>query len=192
MLSYNDQWRMRRKRGSGLSLIAVSVGDLACVWMMPLLGSRLYMSVTGAGFSLLTSSLSTERIRSPLTPFQPDDPPAVDRGDRPRPACVWPASSIDEMPTMACQRRSLSSRPRSEAREYIIEEMGSAKDEPRLLYLSRTCSSWDHFFQIFSSRLCSFRLRGAGDEERLSGVAERDESEEPPSRCPSDSKPRER
>jgi hypothetical protein len=42
-----------------------------------------------------------------------------------------PYNSIDVTPTIAIQSISLSSRPSSEASEYIIEDIGSEYDAPR-------------------------------------------------------------
>jgi hypothetical protein len=46
------------------------------------------------------------------------------------PAEERPYNSIEVTPTMASHRRSLSSRPNSEANEYIMDEIGSENDVP--------------------------------------------------------------
>lgn len=46
------------------------------------------------------------------------------------PAEERPYSSIDVTPTMLSHKRSLSSRPSSDASEYIMEEMGSEYEAP--------------------------------------------------------------
>ena len=114
----------------------VSVGLRAVVGMIPLFSGNEFRlppklaSDNSGGFKRLTSSRSNCRTRDPRVPSHPlgDDvfdvviaTPTEDR----------PYSSIDVTPTIVIQRRSLSSRPSSEAREYIIEEIGSEYDAPK-------------------------------------------------------------
>jgi len=93
MLSYKLQWRIRRKRGSGESRMDISVGERACVGITlpesPRLASRA-MSLTSIGLRRRTSSRKIARMRSPRSPFQPEDPPAVESGLRPTPWSVRP------------------------------------------------------------------------------------------------------
>lgn len=94
MLSYRDQCRNRRKRGSGDSLIAVSVADRALVGMTPpaspIIASRAPFAASVIGFNRRTSSRSTDLICSPRFPFQPAEPPCAERGLSPSPVPVRP------------------------------------------------------------------------------------------------------
>lgn len=119
MLSYRDQCRTRRKRGSGERRIDVSVGDLAVVGMTPLISPRIsrFCSEGSGGFSRCTSSRRIWRTCSPLWPPQPAEPPDSDVLEMPTPVMDRPLSSRLETPTMASHSKSLSSLPSSEARE---------------------------------------------------------------------------
>lgn len=130
MLSYNDQYRMRSKRGSGDKRIEKSVGDFACVCISPRASAS--KSFLSGGFKRRTSSRRIARTRSPLSAIQLEELPDVDIADIPNPLEVFPDSSKLEVPTIASQRESLSSRPSSESNEYMIDEIGSEYDVPRL------------------------------------------------------------
>lgn len=137
MLSYRLQCRIRRNFGSGESRILVSVGLRAVVGMIPEFSGKVLrfpfelVSASSGGFKRRTSSRSNCRIRKPRDPNQPlgrfEDlwvvtaTPTEDR----------PYSSIDETPTIVIHSRSLSSLPSSDAKEYIMEDIGSEYDAPR-------------------------------------------------------------
>jgi hypothetical protein len=135
MLSYRLQCLISRNFGSGDNRMLVSVGLRAVVGMMPLFsGSWLRLDVklesdSSGGFKRRTSSRKSCRIRDPLDPNQPAEleglwvETATPTEDR-------PYSSIEVTPTIAIHNMSLSSLPRSEAREYIIEDIGSEYDAP--------------------------------------------------------------
>lgn len=106
----------------------VSVGERAVVGITPEVSPREFSrlaSLGSGGFSRRTSSRSTCRNCSPRRPPQPAEPPASSDADMPTPVMLRPYSSRELTPTIACHRRSLSSRPRSSAKEYRIEEIGS-------------------------------------------------------------------
>jgi hypothetical protein len=134
MLSYKDQCRRRRKRGSGERRMALSVAERALVGMTPqtspIVASRDTLVASVTGFSRRTSSRSTDRMLSPRLPFQPAEPPCAESGLSPTPLPVRPYSSRLLTPTIAFHKRSLSSRPSSEARLYTKEETGSEYDVP--------------------------------------------------------------
>jgi len=125
---------MRRNFGSGDNRMLVSVGLRAVVGMMPLFSGSEFRfelkleSESSGGFRRRTSSRRICRIRDPLVPSQPDvedfceeiETPVDDR----------PYNSIEVTPTIVIHNRSLSSLPSSEAKEYIIEDMGSEYDAP--------------------------------------------------------------
>jgi|SRR4030088_1707935 hypothetical protein len=127
---------MSRNFGSGDNRMLVSVGLRAVVGMIPLFsGNWLRFEVkleseSSGGFRRRTSSRKSCRIRDPLEPNHPAAlvgfwvETATPTDDR-------PYNSIEVTPTIAIHRRSLSSLPRSEAREYIIEDIGSEYDAPR-------------------------------------------------------------
>jgi len=125
---------MSKSLGSGDKRIAVSVGLLAVVGIMPLASGKALLpepeSKISGGFKRRTSSRSNCRILNPLVPIQPlgEFDFCVDIAT---PTEDLPYSSIDETPTIAIHRRSLSSRPSSDASEYIIEDIGSEYDAPR-------------------------------------------------------------
>lgn len=135
MLSYKLQCLIRRNFGSGDNRMLVSVGLRAVVGIIPLFSGSEFRfelkleSESSGGFRRRTSSRSSCRIRDPLVPSQPDvedfweeiETPDDDR----------PYNSIDVTPTIVIHSRSLSSRPNSDAREYIIEDIGSEYDAPR-------------------------------------------------------------
>ena len=128
---------MRRNLGSGDNRIAVSVGLRAVVGITPLFSGNIFRfalkleSESSGGFRRRTSSLSSCRIRDPRVPSQPlgDEvfcvviaTPTEDR----------PYNSIDVTPTIVIHSKSLSSRPSSDAKEYIIEDIGSEYEAPRV------------------------------------------------------------
>jgi hypothetical protein len=136
MLSYKLQCLIRRNFGSGDSRILVSVGLRAVVGIIPLFSADILRfelkldSESSGGLRRRTSSRKTCRVLEPLVPSQPDVVgfcvvTATPTDDR-------PYSSCEVTPTIVNQSRSLSSLPSSEAREYIIEAMGSEYDAPRL------------------------------------------------------------
>ena len=93
MLSYSDQCRIMRKRGSGDNRIELSVGERAVVGMTPELSPRLFsrvVSLGSGGLKRTTSSRITCRIRSPLSPPQPAEPPASKEVDIPTPVILRP------------------------------------------------------------------------------------------------------
>jgi hypothetical protein len=130
MLSYRLQCLIRRNFGSGDNRMLVSVGLRAVVGMIPLFsGNELRFplnaeSESSGGFKRRTSSRNSCRIRDPRVPSHPfaefvfDVVIATPTEDR-------PYSSIDVTPTIVIHRRSLSSRPSSDAKEYIIDDIGS-------------------------------------------------------------------
>jgi hypothetical protein len=103
---------------------------------MPLFSGKMFRlplkfeSDSSGGFKRRTSSRSNCRIRDPREPSQPfgDNDFEVDTAT---PTEDRPYSSIDVTPTIVIHSRSLSSRPSSEAREYIIDDIGSEYDAPR-------------------------------------------------------------
>jgi hypothetical protein len=108
----------------------VSVGLRAVVGMIPLFsGSWLRFDVklesaSSGGFRRRTSSRKSCRIRDPREPSHP----AVLVGlsvVTATPTDERPYNSIEVTPTIAIHKRSLSSLPRSDAREYIIDDIGS-------------------------------------------------------------------
>jgi len=126
---------MRSNLGSGDSRMLVSVGLRAVVGMTPLFSDCMFRfalklaSASSGGFYRRVSSLSSCRIRDPRVPIQPfgeglEVPTATPTED-------LPYCSIEVTPTIDIQSSSLSSRPRSEAKEYIIEDMGSEYEAPR-------------------------------------------------------------
>jgi hypothetical protein len=122
---------MRRNFGSGDKRILVSVGLLAVVGMMPLFSGDILRlplelaSVSSGGFNRRTSSRSNCRIRKPRVPSQPLGNCEVFGVEMATPTDDRPYNSMDVTPTIVIHRRSLSSLPNSEAREYIMEDMGS-------------------------------------------------------------------
>lgn len=114
----------------------VSVGLLAVVGIIPLFSGNWLrfevklVSVSSGGFRRRTSSRKSCRIRDPL---EPSHPPKLDcfSVETATPTEDLPYSSIEVTPTIAIHRRSLSSLPSSEAREYIIDDIGSEYDAPR-------------------------------------------------------------
>ena len=114
----------------------VSVGLRAVVGIIPLFSGNIFRlplkleSKSSGGFKRRTSSRSNCRIRDPRVPSQPfgeDDFPveiATPTEDR-------PYNSIEVTPTIVIHSKSLSSRPSSEASEYIMDEIGSEYDAPR-------------------------------------------------------------
>lgn len=136
MLSYKLQCLIRRNFGSGDKRILVSVGLRAVVGMMPLFSGDIFLfelkaeSESSGGLRRRTSSLKSCRVRDPREPNHPDGEdfsvvtatPIADR----------PYSSCELTPTTVIHSRSLSSRPNSDAREYIIEDIGSEYEAPRL------------------------------------------------------------
>jgi hypothetical protein len=114
----------------------VSVGLRAVVGMMPLFSGNIFRlplkleSESSGGFKRRTSSRSSCRIRDPRVPSQPfgEDDFEVEIAT---PTDDRPYSSIEVTPTIVIHSKSLSSRPSSEAREYIIDEIGSEYDAPR-------------------------------------------------------------
>lgn len=137
MLSYRLQCLISKNFGSGESRILVSVGLLAVVGIMPVLSLyelRLpFDSISSGGFNRRTSSRSSCLIRAPRMPNHPEGRCGCSEDfcdDTATPAKERPYSSREVTPTIVSQRRSLSSRPNSEAREYIIDEIGSEYDAP--------------------------------------------------------------
>lgn len=131
MLSYKLQCRMRRNFGSGDSRMLVSVGLRAVVGMMPLFSGSIFLfalkleSDNSGGFKRRTSSRSSWRIRDPRVPSQPEEGALDLPDDTATPTEDRPYNSIEVTPTIVIHKRSLSSRPSSEAREYIMEDIGS-------------------------------------------------------------------
>jgi hypothetical protein len=70
-------------------------------------------------------------MRDPRVPNQPLGDAEDFCVDIATPTEDRPYSSIDVTPTIVIHSRSLSSRPSSDAREYIIEDIGSEYDAPR-------------------------------------------------------------
>jgi len=102
---------------SGDNLMAVSDGDRAVVCRLLLILLEALEEPEGGasgGFNLRTSSRRTARIWSSRVVLTQPRPPTFLGGPEVIPR---PITSPEERPTMASQRRSLSSRPRSEARE---------------------------------------------------------------------------
>jgi hypothetical protein len=93
--------------------------------MIPLVSASRVRSLRSVGFSRRTSSRKSARIRSPRSLIQLEDVPDVDSGDRPNPFCVRPDSSRLLTPTIAFHNKSLSSRPSSEAKLYMSDDIGS-------------------------------------------------------------------
>jgi hypothetical protein len=115
----------------------VSVGLRAVVGMIPLFSGNMLRfalwpeSERSGGFKRRTSSRSSCRIRDPRDPIQPVGDADDFCVDIATPLEDRPYSSIDVTPTIVIHSRSLSSRPSSEAREYIIDDIGSEYDDPR-------------------------------------------------------------
>lgn len=126
---------MRRSLGSGERRMAVSVGDRAVVGMMPVFSGRMERleeydeSVSSGGLRRRTSSRSSCRVLDPRVPSQPFSD-VVDGVETATPTEERPYNSIDVTPTIAIHNMSLSSRPSSEASEYIMEDIGSEYDAP--------------------------------------------------------------
>jgi hypothetical protein len=137
MLSYKLQCRMRRNLGSGERRILLSSGLRAVVGIIPLFSGDMFRfeekleSDSSGGFRRRTSSRKSCRIREPLVPNHPDvalvDIPEVTA----TPIDDRPYNSIEVTPTIAIQRRSLSSLPSSDAKEYNMQDMGSEYEAPR-------------------------------------------------------------
>lgn len=115
----------------------VSVGLRAVVGMMPLFSGSVFRfelkleSESSGGFRRRTSSRKSCRILDPRVPSQPFGEADIFCVVTATPTEERPYSSIDVTPTIVIQSRSLSSRPSSEAKEYIIDEIGSEYDAPR-------------------------------------------------------------
>lgn len=136
MLSYKLQCRISRNFGSGDKRMLVSVGLRAVVGIMPLFSGDIFLfalkleSDNSGGFRRRTSSRSNWRIRDPRVPSQPAEGALVFPDETATPTEERPYNSIEVTPTMVIHKRSLSSRPSSEAREYIIEDIGSEYEAP--------------------------------------------------------------
>jgi hypothetical protein len=128
---------MRRNFGSGESRIDVSVGLRAVVGIIPLFsGSKFRFELypesdSSGGFKRRTSSRKSCRIRNPRVPIQPDEVVGVFWLETATPIADRPYNSIEVTPTIVIHKRSLSSRPSSDASEYIIEAMGSEYEAPK-------------------------------------------------------------
>lgn len=116
----------------------VSVGLRAVVGIIPLFSGNVFLfplkldSASSGGFNLRTSSRNNCRILDPRVPSQPLGD-AVDFCEViATPIDDRPYSSIDVTPTIVIHSRSLSSLPSSDAREYIIEDIGSEYEAPRV------------------------------------------------------------
>jgi hypothetical protein len=137
MLSYRLQCLIRRNFGSGDNRMLVSVGLRAVVGMIPLFSGRELRfklkveSDSSGGFKRLTSSLKSCRIRDPRVPSHPVRDAEDFCEETATPVEERPYNSIEVTPTIVIHSRSLSSRPSSEAREYIIDAIGSEYDAPR-------------------------------------------------------------
>jgi hypothetical protein len=136
MLSYKLQCRIRRNFGSGESRMLLSSGLRAVVGIIPLFSGDVLRceekleSDNSGGFRRRTSSRKSCLIREPLVPIHPDCE-VVDLPEATAtPIADLPYNSIDVTPTIAIQRRSLSSRPSSDAKEYIMQDIGSEYDAP--------------------------------------------------------------
>lgn len=112
----------------------MSVGLRAVVGITPLFSDNLFAlkleSDSSGGFRRRTSSRRSCRIRDPRVPSQPELDADRFWEETATPIEDRPYNSIDVTPTIVIQRRSLSSRPSSEAREYIMEDIGSQYDAP--------------------------------------------------------------
>jgi hypothetical protein len=114
----------------------LSSGLRAVVGIIPLFSGDMFRfeekleSDNSGGFKRRTSSRNSCRIREPLVPNHPDDAfdafPVVTA----TPIDDRPYSSMEVTPTIAIHRRSLSSLPSSDAKEYIIQDIGSEYDAP--------------------------------------------------------------
>jgi hypothetical protein len=136
MLSYKLQCLMRRNFGSGDNRMLVSVGLRAVVGMIPLFSGSAFRfdveeSASSGGFKRRTSSRNSCRIRDPLVPSHPEGDAEDFCVEIATPVEERPYSSMDVTPTIVIQSRSLSSLPSSEAREYIIDAIGSEYEAPR-------------------------------------------------------------
>lgn len=115
----------------------VSVGLLAVVGMIPLFSGSAFRfepkleSDSSGGFRRRTSSRKSCRIRDPRLPSHPDGAVEDFCVDMATPIVVRPYNSIEVTPTIVIHSKSLSSLPSSEAREYIIEDIGSEYDAPK-------------------------------------------------------------
>ena len=137
MLSYRLQCLIMRNFGSGDNRILVSVGLLAVVGIMPQFSGNVplfalkLLSDNSGGFNRRTSSRSSCRILDPRVPSQPEGDVDDFCVEMATPADVRPYRSIEVTPTIVNHSRSLSSRPSSDAKEYIIEDIGSEYEAPK-------------------------------------------------------------
>jgi hypothetical protein len=127
---------MRRNFGSGDNRMLVSVGLRAVVGIIPLFSDSWLRfevkleSESSGGLRRRTSSRKSCRMRDPLDPSHPAELDGF-WVETATPTDDLPYNSIEVTPTIAIHKRSLSSRPRSDAREYIIDDIGSEYDAPR-------------------------------------------------------------